>query len=190
MNQTTIEYAATLINPEYKHVLEYGVFEGRTLRRAKDTLSATFPDKEFKIYGFDSFVGLPEDWVGEVGFVTHKESFDVKGNIPDIPGVKLFIGWFEDTIPNYLKEADTISLLHVDCDLYSSTVTVLETMRPYIKSGTIIVFDEWVYFNREECNDHEQKAFYEWVNKYDIKYEFIEFFDYENPTERKIVKIL
>ena len=188
--QTTIEYATTLVNPEYKHLVEYGVFQGRTLNRIVNTSKQTFPGVDFKIYGFDSFVGLPEDWVGEVGFVTHKESFDVHGRIPDVPGAKLFIGWFENTIPDYLKEADTLGLLHVDCDLYSSTVTVLEAMTPYIKPGTIIVFDEWIYFNREDCNDHEQKAFYEWVNKYNVKYEFVDFHDYENSIERKIVRIL
>jgi hypothetical protein len=187
---TTIEYATTLINPNYKHILEFGVFEGRTIRRAREISNSLFGGIH-KVYGFDSFIGLPEDWVGEIGFVTNKESFDVKGNIPNIPGVKLFVGWFEDTIPDYLKEADDIALLHIDCDLYSSTVTVLESMRPYIKPGTIIVFDEWIYFNNPTCNDHEQKAFFEWVAKYNISYEFVDYDgDYENPVERKIVRIL
>lgn len=190
MQQNTIEYAATLINPEYSHILEFGVYQGITITKAKNTLSSSFPDKEFKIYGFDSFLGLPEDWTGVAGFVAPKGAFNVNGAVPNIPGVKFFAGWFEDTIPEYLKEADTIALLHIDCDLYSSTVTVLENIRPYIKPGTIIVFDEWVYFYNADCSDHEQKAFYEWVSKHNINYEFIDFHDYENNAERKIVKIL
>jgi hypothetical protein len=35
--------------------LEFGVFSGRTL----GIISRDFPDKS---YGFDSFLGLPEDW--------------------------------------------------------------------------------------------------------------------------------
>ena len=37
--------------------LEFGVFQGRSI----NIIAEKFPDQ--KIYGFDSFKGLPEDWV-------------------------------------------------------------------------------------------------------------------------------
>jgi predicted O-methyltransferase YrrM len=179
----TIQYAAAnLIDSEYKHVLEFGVYEGRTIGLVRDIL-----DDSYKVYGFDSFEGLPEDWENTS---CTKGFFSTNGVVPEIPGVKFFKGWFEDTIPDYLKECDDIALLHVDCDLYSSTKTIFKYLHPFIKKGTIIVFDEWVYNGDIECNDHEQKAFYEYVNEYNIEYEFVDYVDQENPTERKIVRIL
>lgn len=178
----TVEYATSLVNPDYKHILEFGVWEGNTLRMIKEKL-----DESYNIFGFDSFEGFPEDWVGTY---MKKGHFSTNGAVPNIDGVKIFKGWFEDTILDYLKEADTIGLLHVDCDLYSSTKTIFDNLYPYIKSGTIIVFDEWCYNWNPSCNDHEQKAFYEYVEKYEVKYEFADFHDVSNSIERKIVKIL
>lgn len=178
----SVQYAATLINPEYKHVLEFGVYQGYTVGLIREAL-----DKSYKVFGFDSFEGLPEDWKNTP---CHKGFFSTDGAIPNIDGVKFFKGWFEDTIPKYLKEADTIGILHIDCDLYSSTNTVFKYLHPYIRSGTILVFDEWCYNGNPECNDHEQKAFYEYVDEYNVRFTFIDFYDQQNSIERKIVKIL
>jgi hypothetical protein len=180
----SIEQATTLINPNYKHVLEFGVFQGGTITIIRNLL-----DSSYKVFGFDSFEGLPEDWVNTQ---CHKGFFSTGGVVPEIDGVKFFKGWFEDTIPEYLKESDTIGLLHVDCDLYSSTKTIFKYLHPYIKSGTIIAFDEWCYNYDERYNDHEQKAFYEYVEEHDVKYEFVPFVcpEAEGNLERKIVRIL
>jgi hypothetical protein len=179
----TCEYACMLMNKDLKHVLEFGVFEGKSLRKIVNML-----DDSFKIYGFDSFVGLPENWEETI---CHKGFFNLNGDIPDIPKTKMLSGWFEETIPVYLQEAQPIGLLHVDCDLYSSTVTILESLREYIVKDTIIVFDEWLYtkLDNRKGNIHEQRAFIEWVKKYDIRYEFELFEDYEHD-ERMIVRIL
>lgn len=110
------------------------------------------------------------------------------GVIPNINNVTFYKGWFIDTIPVYKKCAESIALLHIDCDLYSSTIDVLYNLNDYIVPGTIIVFDEWYYNHRDipENRLHEQKAFLEWAKEFDIKYE-------EYPLiedERKIIKIL
>jgi hypothetical protein len=70
-------------------------------------------------------------------------------------------------------------------------VTILESLREYIVKDTIIVFDEWLYtkLDNRKGNIHEQRAFIEWVKKYDIRYEFELFEDYEQD-ERMIVRIL
>ena len=179
MNET-LNLAITLLNSEYKHVLEFGVYSGNTVTQLKNLLK-----NEYEIFGFDSFEGLPEDWVGTpltIGF------FNLNGQTPSIDGVTFFKGWFVDTIPEYKKIAKPIALLHIDCDLYSSTIDVLYGLKEFIVPGTVIVFDEWYYnFNDvEENRQHEQKAFYEWVKDFNINYE-------EYPLieqERKIIKIV
>ena len=197
-NLCSSEYATKLIFPKYKHVLEFGVWKGDSLRRIRSRL-----DDSYKVYGFDSFEGLPEDWLDHNGNLVGKGKkgrFSTGKKTPDINGVKWMVGWFSDTLPMYLKEADDIGLLHIDCDLYSSTVEVLWALNNYIKKGTIIVFDEWFYNHSTKYSDHEQKAFYEWVEKFNRKFSFVDFKDQtdaKNPkgksyetSERKIVKIL
>lgn len=55
----------------------------------------------------------------------------------------------------------TLSIIHVDCDLYSSAKTVLEFVKPLLVDGTIIIFDDWYCF-RGNPNLGEQRAFNEW----------------------------
>jgi hypothetical protein len=189
-----IEYAATLVNPNLSHVLEFGVGSGHTMRQCVGTLKTRFPDKKFIIKGFDWFQGLPEAWVStkhpEV-VAAGKGAFTQNGNAPDIEGVEYYIGLFDDTLPEYVKtEAESIALLHIDCDLYSSTKTVFKHLHPYIVKDTIIAFDEWCYLHNEKYDDHEAKAFFEYVEEHNVKYDFIDFKCPEKGIERKIVRIL
>ena len=64
-----------------------------------------------------------------------------------------------------------IALLHVDCDLYSSTVTVLNTLKDNIVPGTVIIFDE--FLNYPGYEQDEFRAWHEFVSAVDIKFEYI-----------------
>jgi len=180
MNKT-LNHAFNILNTEYTHILEFGVFQGNSLKQIR----ASLPVEKFDVYGFDSFVGLPEDWVGTNLKAGH---FSTGENIPNIDNVHFYVGWFKDTIPEYQKIAKDIALIHIDCDLYSSTIDILYGLSPWIKKGTILVFDEWFYnHNNIEANrQHEQKAFFEWVADNDVKYEILP----QIEDERRIVKIL
>lgn len=180
MKNKTLEAAIQILPEGLTHVLEFGVYQGRSIRALRENLPA-----KYKLFGFDSFEGLPEHWTGTK---TTPEQFSTQGRVPEIDGVKFYKGWFEDTIPQYLKVARPIALLHVDCDLYSSTVTVLESLKKYIVPGTVIVFDEWYYNHKDipENRQHEQKAFYEWVEKYQLSFELLEAVE----DERQLVRML
>lgn len=187
MYQSTLQYGLTLLNNKCKHVLEFGVCQGVSMKVIRETL-----DKSFSVFGFDSFVGLPETWIDKKGkIVVSKERFSTGGKIPDINDVEFYSGWFTDTLPKYLEIAEPIALLHIDCDLYSSTKEVLEALNRYIVKGTIIVFDEWFYWHDPYYDDHERKAFLEWVPNFNRKYEFVPFYDRTNSgEERQMVRIL
>ena len=184
MNKT-IEYAITLLNETYPHILEFGVFQGNTLTQIRKSTS-----NDYSIFGFDSFYGLPEDWEHTN---IKKGGFNMNGIIPEklkkLNNTKIIPGWFSDTIPNYLKIADNISLLHIDSDLYSSAKDILYSdIKKYIKKDTIIVFDEW-YYNFEDKlinRQHEQKLFFEWVDDFNVEYELLPVIE----EERQIIKII
>lgn len=129
--------------------LEFGVFLGESIY--------FFASRTKKIYGFDSFQGLPEEWNAQ----NPKGKFALR-RIPKMPhNVELVVGLFQETLPAFKKEK--VAFLHMDADLYSSTIFVLEQLNDYIVPGTIIVFDE--FFDK----DHEEKAAKEWIEKYKRK---------------------
>ena len=66
-----------------------------------------------------------------------------------------------------------MAFIHLDCDLYSASKTVLSLLAPRLKSGTIILFDE--YFNYPNWEHHEFKAFREIVAEHGIKYSYLGF---------------
>lgn len=177
----TLSHAFTLLNDEFPHVLEFGVYKGQTIEQIRSSLSI----EKFQVFGFDSFEGLPEDWVGTD---LTKGFFSTNRAVPNIKDVDFYVGWFKDTIPEYMQSANAISLVHVDCDLYSSTIEILYNLTPWFRPGTIIVFDEWYYNHSdiEQNRQHEQKAFFEWVNDKNVSYEILP----EIECERRIVKIL
>jgi hypothetical protein len=140
--------------------LEFGVGRGKSIRWIGARADRT-------VYGFDSFEGIPEYWNGNpVGAFAQKK-------LPKVPdNVQFEIGLFDQTLPGFLDQhADPVSLLHVDCDLYSSTVTILDALGPRLQPGAVILFDE--YYNFPRWQQHEYKAFQEFVEASGMTYEYI-----------------
>jgi hypothetical protein len=146
--------------------LEFGVFTGGTIRFMARRMAGK------TIHGFDSFEGLPEAWAG---FNLGGKVFDVKGKLPRVPGnVQLHKGHFDTSLPKWLSEnPGPIAFIHLDCDLYSSTATVLKLTAPRLMPGTVILFDE--YFNYPNWEEHEFKAFQEFVTEHRVKYTYLVF---------------
>jgi hypothetical protein len=144
-------------------VLEFGVYTGKSLRAIARRCSQ-------EVHGFDSFEGLPEDW----SYFQKQGRFSLNGKAPqfDEPNIRLHPGYFEQTLPRFLNEhSGPARFIHVDCDLYTSTRTVLQLLAPRIVSGTVILFDE--YLNYPGWQQHEYKAFQEFVAQAGIKYRYL-----------------
>lgn len=145
--------------PESGLVAEFGVYTGETLRR----IAARRPGA----YGFDSFQGLPQDWRGAY----RKGAFAVD-DAPSVENAVLQVGWFEDTIEPFLASTPgPAAFLHLDADLYTSTATVLEAFEDRIRAGTVLVFDE--YFNYPGWQEHEHRAFREYVDRTGHDFEYL-----------------
>ena len=161
--------------------LEFGVYSGITIN------SIARIAKHREIFGFDSFLGLPEVWRG-----MPTDVFNRDGVTPDVESnVTLISGWFNDTIPKFLSEnkSDYISFLHIDCDIYSSTTEVFNNFYDKIKKGTVILFDE--LYNYPEWKDHEFKALMEFTEKYDKKFDVIAYAGSSAPSNQQaLIQIL
>lgn len=144
-------------------VAEFGVATGRTINH----IARLLPHRV--IHGFDSFEGLPEDWTSRMpqGFFRRDAVPAVRNN------VELHVGWFDKTLPGFkdLHSNLPLQLLHVDCDLYSSTVTILNTLRTNIVPGTVIIFDEYINYPGWELD--EFRAWKEHCRAFGREYEYI-----------------
>mgnify|MGYP001210953574 CR=1 FL=1 len=122
--------------------LEFGVHEGYSIK----TMASynTHPDSKF--IGFDSFEGLPEDWRNFIK-VYKKNHFDTNGELPktDDERIQFVKGWFDHTLPEFLKDFNTNNfskiVIHLDADLYSSTLYCLVLLSQYFPR-MYIIFDE------------------------------------------------
>jgi O-methyltransferase len=137
--------------------LEFGVASGGSffwwLQQHQHPLS-TF-------HGFDTFSGLPEDW-------GHFKKGDMNnGNEmikTDDKRAHFYQGLFQQTLPGFLRTFgnDKKNVIHIDADLYSSTLFTLTSFAPYLKKGDIIFFDEFC------VPTHEFLAFKNFTESYYI----------------------
>lgn len=126
--------------------LEFGVAEAHSF--IWWATHNTNPDSQF--FGFDTFEGLPENWGA-----FYKKG-DMSSGIPDLSDsrAKFIKGIFQDTLPVFLNETgDSLKIkqkiIHMDADLFSSTIFVLSQLYRYLNKGDIILFDEFNVANHE-----------------------------------------
>ena len=149
-----IDFIAEKIKNLPGDIVECGVWKGSTF----SYMATVFPERT--MWAYDSFEGVPSnkeqtkypekystnniDWATccpelsvDVSFLF--ESFS-KYNVPNINRINIVKGWFKDTLPNAKQ---SIVLLRVDGDLYSSTYEILEYLYPLVVDGGFIIFDDY-----------------------------------------------
>ena len=152
---------AAQLAPAEGLILEFGVGDGTSLGWLEQEALGR------RVIGFDSFQGLPEDW--RTGFARGAFA-DVDRK--DFARAELVDGWFQESLPPFLEANDQqIALLHVDCDLYSSTVTVLEHCVPRLAPSAVVAFDE--FFNYPGWQMHEARAWQEAIERFDLLVEYV-----------------
>ena len=153
---------------------EFGCYTGGTLGQIVEYLSSS-SSSHTKIYGFDSFEGLPENWYNGKG----KGWFNLNSKEISVSGALIIKGWFEDTVPGFFRDAlsvgsSVLGLVHIDSDLYSSAKVVLNELGRFLRESAqfrtnafplYLVFDELI--NYPEFENHEIKALYEFLRETD-----------------------
>ena len=116
------------------------------------------------MWAFDSFAGLPE---GEVPADDHPKW--KKGKLAtDVAAFHKLCKWrgiprkayttiegFYDRTLGAMEPNDgptNIAVAYVDCDMYSSTKTVLEFLAPRLKHGMILAFDDYFCWSTEHIS--------------------------------------
>jgi hypothetical protein len=144
------------------NIIEFGTYQGYSMRVLRDELwRAKVWDRRQRgkrLYACDSFEGLPEGY-------EHLASGTFATPVPKLRGVRIVKGFFDASLtPELAAEVGRVSLAHLDADLYSSTVTVLDWLGPLLGPGSLLLFDEFLGEDPAEA-----RAFAEWCEKNEIK---------------------
>ncbi|MGH7906995.1 MAG: class I SAM-dependent methyltransferase, partial [Candidatus Binataceae bacterium] len=109
-NYQVFELMAREISHRVVLYLEFGVWAGASLRY----WSGLLKNPGSMLHGFDSFQGLPEDWRSD----HPRGRFARNGDLPQISDerVKIFKGWFNETLPGYKMPPRDVMVVNIDCD--------------------------------------------------------------------------
>jgi hypothetical protein len=156
------------------YYMEFGSHTARTMRLAWDAFHALF---DWTYVSFDSFAGLPEisavdrmEIWRQGSLSTSEEEFIRLVVEHGMPREKLVTikGFYEQTLTAELAGRllpTRAAVIYVDCDLYSSTVPVLEFARQFLQRGTVLVFDDWFCFYGDPERG-ERRAFREFRDRH------------------------
>jgi O-methyltransferase len=134
---------------------EFGCHSGRTFSAAVRA-ARYLKMKDTHFFAFDSFQGLPETTHTEDGyfksgtFATGVDEF--VRSVRTLSGLSLkrtniIEGFYEKSLsPDLQANMPKAGVIHIDVDLYSSTVEVLRFIKPLMMIGTVLIFDDWFCF--------------------------------------------
>jgi hypothetical protein len=141
--------------------LEFGVYRGASL--AWWAQNNQHPDT--RLYGFDTFTGLPEPWGA-----LKEGTYTAHGKLPEIGDarVSFIVGLFQNTLSGFLNTyRPRRKVIHIDADLYTSTMYVLTRLAPYLCAGDVLIFDEFLAW---KYPDHEFRALLDFAASYQVKH--------------------
>ena len=181
-------------------LFEFGVLAGWTAHMFAETCLDLRYLCDF--YLFDSFEGLPpiegdtDQGAYEIQRGTWNENMDMRGAFEETIGmpieenvlrglstvvsrerVHLIKGFFAETLKRPM--AGKASIVHLDCDLYSSTAEVLRFLseQDILQDGCLLMFDDW-NCNRANPNYGQRRALAEFLKAHEGQYDVSPFFSY------------
>jgi hypothetical protein len=174
------------INQVVGDYFEFGLWRGKTFAYAR-RMMLRYGRLDMKLWGFDSFQGLPDtgehpDNIWYKGqFACTRPEFEAilksRGFRPSEYG--LIEGFYNESLndaAHTLLSSRKAAIVYIDCDLYDSTIQVLDFIQSYLMDGSIICFDDF-YNYKGDPDQGEQKALAEFVQR-QTRVRIIPYMDY------------
>jgi O-methyltransferase len=146
-------FVALSFNGISGHYAEFGCYGGTSMWLAWQEIAANPVPRH--MWAFDSFAGLPkiEDprdehpaWIPSTMSMSVDDFHAVLAS-RGVPrdAYTTVEGFFAESLPPLGHDSPPrdIALAYIDCDLYSSTVSVLDFLEPRLKHGMILAFDDY-----------------------------------------------
>ncbi len=150
---------------------EFGVYQGRTCIESYRS-AQRYGFSQMKFWAFDSFAGLPDIDGKDVGgpfvegeFSCARPNFErnLRNQGVNLDKFKIVEGFYDQTLKT-VADLKKVAIVYIDCDLYESTVPVLNFLTDKLAHGAILIFDDWFCFDGGEMKG-EQLACAEWLER-------------------------
>lgn len=183
-------------NPIQGEIAEFGTATGMsafTIAKAMGAYQKVFGEalRRFglppkTLFLFDSFQGLPRAenaadaqspnvvagrWAaGEFKGLTPEELGALCASTYPKERIRIMNGWFSETL-RAIPPQTKFAMVHLDCDLYSSTVEVLDHLfgQKLLADGCALFFDDW-NCNRSSPRYGQRRAWGEMTAKHGVKF--------------------
>jgi O-methyltransferase len=190
-NVLTMALGFSMANNVIGDYLEFGVWQGESFihayqkheralkayRRVRTTGDTSYLHYQPRYFAFDSFEGFPDvdeselplHWRGAQAYSTPQAEFEanLRAAKVDLERVTVVPGYYNDVLTPELRSLHRLergAVIHVDCDLYESTVDVLDFVAPMVVDGTVMVFDDWFYY-KGNPRKGQQRAYRDWLDQ-------------------------
>ena len=154
---------------------EFGIFKGYAFWHAQRA-AVGLGLSQLRFFGFDSFAGLPTIeqidrtdldvfYRGQYSCSREQVTANLDSKGVDWSRTELIEGYFETSLTPEVKSEhglDTVAVALIDCDLYSSTVEVLDFLDGILVDGCVLMFDDWNCFDRDDDRG-QRRAFREFL---------------------------
>jgi hypothetical protein len=152
--------------------LEFGVFDGRTMTLAWQTMKRL---EGMRFFGFDSFRGIQGAMAAETSifpdgsYYSNLETFEhnMKAAGVDAHRVRAVEGSFRDLFREPAALQATLGITrclvaHIDCDVYEAAKASLNFLTGLVVQGSVLLFDEF-HINGASNHLGERLALREWL---------------------------
>lgn len=144
------------IFPQGGTCLEFGVYTGGTFAWQARQIRKHHPSSH--LMGFDSWQGLPSETEGEWTPERHSKGWYASTKdvvlarlaslgMKDDPRVELVDGFFSESLTavlqEKLKDRSDLIFVNIDVDIYGSTIELLDFVKPLLRPGVILYWDDW-----------------------------------------------
>ncbi len=165
-------FAALQVNGISGDYAEFGCHTGGSFQAAYHSMHEVGADRH--MWAFDSWQSLPDDhpldthpgWllgVGGAGGVDNFHAACARNGVPRDAYTPVE-GYYSESLPpiGATGAPTDIAMAYIDCDLYSSTVAVLEFLAPRLKHGMIVAFDDYYCWSPTDVSG-ERLAMHEFL---------------------------
>jgi O-methyltransferase len=169
-------FTAIQMNAITGDYVEFGSWGGNTLHKAYEAMKSyeamrvRMPPRH--LWAFDSFdvmppVTDPRDarWASNAGANGVEEFHETcaRNGVPR-DAYTATEGYFDDTLPPLGVDGPPadIALAYIDCNMYSSTVSVFDFLAPRLKHGMIVGFDDYYCWSPDSVSG-ERAALHEFL---------------------------
>lgn len=156
--------------------LEFGSFQGYTLQCAYHAFHRLSKKNTRQFISFDSFAGIvgtrDDENFYDGAYATSETSFRFSNALAGIPDdrVTTVVGPFQTTLDTDIEKTRAslgpidAAIVHIDCDVEEPAKLALDFVTPYLKQGSLLLFDEYD-MHRADNTKGERSALRRWLKE-------------------------